>query len=691
MKHIVLPMIALLAGVVFARAGEPNIRLVHPLGEDAGNTCIDIPCETISRAIDVAAADDIIDVAAGEYTEMLTIDKSLTLQGAGQDNVTIIQAHENNPLSAFGRVITISEEDLEVEISGVVIRHGRALGSFPEKDGGGLFIDAGVLKLNNVTFENNLAFEGTSTGGGMWARGSELELNNTDFVGNRSGMNGGGLNLAFGNLAELTDVSFIGNAAGNLGGGILAGDDGMLTMTNVDLTGNSSNSDGGGMYASGNGSNVTLIDVDFVDNSSGFRGGGLTSFAGSMMLTRVAFEVNSALQGGGMFAAGSGSREVNLDRVTFDGNEAQQGGGMYAEIFSSPVLNTVTFKKNRAVSNPGEMSGTEKGNARPAGDFTILRGGGMFNAGNSTPSLNNVTFTDNSAAFSGGGMHNENSAPVLTDVSFDRNSATIEGGGVANVDDSAAMLFNVHFNENSSDSGGGLSNIESSPELANVTFRGNHAGGPPGCSPVCVVGNGGGMLSQDGSPRLINVVFSGNLAFGGFGGGAKIVRGAPRFTNVTFSGNQAGNRGGGVDLSNGEDPAVVPIIRNSMFWNNRDGTGTGTASGSIGIDGQAGFIAAFSLVQGRLPPGDGNLDGADPDNDPLFLNMPDPESAPTVAGNLRLRPESPAIDAGNDAFVDGVDTDRDGNPRIIDASVDLGPYEFTGEIDDVIFRDRFEQ
>ena len=56
--------------------------------------------------------------------------------------------------------------------------------------------------------------------------------------------------------------------------------------------------------------------------------------------------------------------------------------------------------------------------------------------------------------------------------------------------------------------------------------------------------------------------------------------------------------------------------------------------------------------------------------------------------NLHLRPGSPAIDAGNDDYIDDIDnaTDLDGNPRKLGDAVDLGPYELS----DLLFHDRFE-
>jgi len=55
-------------------------------------------------------------------------------------------------------------------------------------------------------------------------------------------------------------------------------------------------------------------------------------------------------------------------------------------------------------------------------------------------------------------------------------------------------------------------------------------------------------------------------------------------------------------------------------------------------------------------------------NAPLFVDT-------NNWANLRLRPASPCIDAGNNDFVTWL-TDLDGNPRIINGIVDMGAYEF---------------
>jgi hypothetical protein len=63
------------------------------------------------------------------------------------------------------------------------------------------------------------------------------------------------------------------------------------------------------------------------------------------------------------------------------------------------------------------------------------------------------------------------------------------------------------------------------------------------------------------------------------------------------------------------------------------------------------------------PTGIGNITNA-----PLFLDT-------NGWADLRLQPDSPCINAGNNAYVTGTN-DLDGNPRIMGGTVDMGAYEF---------------
>ncbi len=124
-------------------------------------------------------------------------------------------------------------------------------------------------------------------------------------------------------------------------------------------------------------------------------------------------------------------------------------------------------------------------------------------------------------------------------------------------------------------------------------------------------------------------------------------------TNSTFFGNTAAEGGGMFNKSSS------PTITNSIIWGNE-------------LYGPA-FV---TYSNGTGYPGTGNIF-----TDPLFIG----------ADNLRLSPDSPCIDAGNnDAVPVGITVDLDGNPRIVNEIVDMGAYEFQPEVPSETLRDNLE-
>ncbi len=403
------------------------------------------------------------------------------------------------------------------------------------------------------------------------------------------------------------------------------------------------------------------------------RGGGMYNHSGSPVLANLVFSGNFAnSQGGGMY---NYSGSPALTDLVFSGNSsASEGGGIYNNFNSGPALTRVTFQNNRAAS-----------------------GGGMVNVANSNPTLVNVVFSSNSADY-GGGMYNDRSRPTLTEVVFDGNTASYRGGGLHNID-SASTLTQVTFTGNISGligggmylsksvtfsgvvtltdcefignqatqfHGGGIFNSGNRMTLTNVTFIANTAGG-----------GGGGMRNYaEASPTLVNVVFQGNTALDGGGmsnvwasspqvtnavfientasrGGAifnSLYASNPTLTNVTFSRNQASQGGAIFNDDNGN-----PILTNAILWEDSLPEIVNNTNSSATV--------TYSIVQGGWP-GVGNLDA-----DPRFV---DPAN-----DNLRLQSDSPALDAGNNsALPPGVVTDMDGNPRIFNAVIDMGAYEY---------------
>ncbi len=179
----------------------------------------------------------------------------------------------------------------------------------------------------------------------------------------------------------------------------------------------------------------------------------------------------------------------------------------------------------------------------------------------------------------------------------------------------------------------------------------NTGGASPHVSHVSLLFNtarwGAGWYNGSGNPSITNAVFSGNHGYSG-GGGWLNMGGNPVISNVTISGNTSAQ---GAEWYNNSG---MPVVRNSIIW----GNGVFVNSGS--------FDRRYSLIQGQNGSGTGNIVGT---TDPMFVNP--------SAGNFRLRPCSPAINAGNNAHIPaGLTTDLAGNLRIYESTVDMGAYEF---------------
>jgi hypothetical protein len=238
----------------------------------------------------------------------------------------------------------------------------------------------------------------------------------------------------------------------------------------------------------------------------------------------------------------------------------------------------------------------------------------------------------------GGGMFNQDSSPSLDNIIFGNNQATNWGGGMYNTS-SAPSLDNVTFRDNQAKRGGGMANGSSSdPTMHNVAFSDNK-----------VSIQGGGMYNHSSNPSLENVIFSDNLA-DSQGGGMYNYVSSPALTNVTFSSNRADAGGGMLNYTNSN-----PTLVNCILWGNSAPTAPEIYNG-----GSSNSTITYSDIQGGYT-GTGNIDA-----DPLFV-------AP-ASGDYRLGAGSPAINAGDNSAVTTA-TDLDGNPRIVNGSVDMGAYE----------------
>jgi hypothetical protein len=246
----------------------------------------------------------------------------------------------------------------------------------------------------------------------------------------------------------------------------------------------------------------------------------------------------------------------------------------------------------------------------------------------------------------GGGMFNDKSSPTVTNCTFGGNSANTSGGGMFNYNSSPTVI-NCTFLYNSAVlRGGGMYNY-GSPSVNDCIFGNNSSD------------SGGGMYNYN-SANMTNCAFINNTAVSR-GGGMFNYQGSQTVTNCTFSGNSANISGGGIYIYGNS------VVTNCIIW--------GNTPNEINYFSRSPTVT-YSDIQGGWG-GTGNINA-----DPCFVDA--------AADNLRLKPDSPCIDAANGAALLPLPWsafDLDGNARYFDfvfipdtgASpgkfLDMGAYE----------------
>jgi predicted outer membrane repeat protein len=250
------------------------------------------PAGTIQNAINAVGTvtgTTTISLGAGTYTEPVTINKPLTLVGAGTGVTTV---SGNN---AF-RVFDISASN--VTLDGLAIANGNA-GS--DGWGGGIaYSGTGTLNINNSTISGNSAYNG----GGILnnynqsTESGTINLTNTTVTGNH-GVNAGGGILSWGTI-NLNGSTVSNNTTGTEGGAGIMSIWGTLTLNKSTVSGNTATNSiygGGGIFSYN--SNLTVTDSTVSGNSTNTTGGGMYVEGGTATLTNSTIANNSATVSGG--------------------------------------------------------------------------------------------------------------------------------------------------------------------------------------------------------------------------------------------------------------------------------------------------------------------------------------------------------------------------------------------------------
>jgi predicted outer membrane repeat protein len=309
------------------------------------------------------------------------------------------------------------------------------------------------------------------------------------------------------------------------------------------------------------------------------------------------------------------------------------------------------------------------------GGFTEAddRGGGIW-LNNSDATIIGCIFEGSYATNVGGGLYCNAGTVIAEDCTFVGNVAGGNGGAVYLNNCTSSFLRTV-FDGNAGGSGAGVALYNGSTTISECAFVGNLGDG-----------SGGGLWVHAITGTIERTEFTGNLAerggailFGGtsgldmdvrdcvmvnneatFRGGAIFADAASQawLYNTTMVGNTAPVASGAVHAGNS-----TTRLYNCIVWDNPGGQIQGTP------------LVRYSNVQGSVA-GEGNID-----TDPMFVSA--------VAGDLRLQPGSPSIDAGDATqVVGGYPVDFDGDPRavndpdktdtgvsVLGLAVDMGAFE----------------
>ncbi len=256
------------------------------------------------------------------------------------------------------------------------------------------------------------------------------------------------------------------------------------------------------------------------------------------------------------------------------------------------------------------------------------------------------------------------------------NTATIQGGGAnlslggsASNSNSLVLKNNIITNNETTDymaggNGGGVY-IYDNGTVNTITIEDNYI------SNNSAIRSGSGIMIHGNTATLTNNVISNNTS--GHGAGAFGFNGdSTVLTNNTITGNTgydpSSTGGGGVFIRGN-----TATLYNNIFWDNDmqynkcDDLYLDTATSYIyNNDFDHDFPPQFDCFS--LPVDTSNFDNANP----MYVD--------SANGNYHLQAVSLLINAGTNSAPALPSTDKDGNPRIIDARVDMGAFENSGQV-----------
>ncbi len=579
--------------VVYAQPGAMN-----------GTGTMAAPFGSAATALTTVIGGGTVNLLAGTYNERLTVDKGVTLAGAGESTTTL-----NGQMT--GSVVTITS-GVAATINGLTITGGLVSDNDGNAGGGGIRNNGTMLTITNSTIRNNATTNGNVGGGIFNSNGGTLIVTNSTIRDNNADNNGGGI-YNTGPVADgtvtITGSTISGNTTTDGGGGGIHNtgqyDGGTVTITGSTISGNTATS-GGGINTNGGTLTVTGSTISGNTANGGVNGGN-NDGGGGIFSNGTALTIGGTILSGNTVATGTdydgpGNSTTDNGRNligTSITHTFAMSGTNGANVFATnprlgPLANNGGTTQTRqplpgspAVNAGGSCTGTDqRGVMRPQPV------GGQCDIG----SVEAVFFTPVFVAPNGTGNGSTAASPL---GSLGAAQQVVSVGGTVNL---AAGTYNerVTLSYNITITGAGAStttlngqmmgsvvvvNTGVTATISGLTITGGAGSGGNGA------GEGGGIANEGGALTVTGVTISGNKAVGG--GGISTKGGSLTVGSSTISGNTATNGGGILSVDS------VTSVTDSTIRGNTGGPGSG-GSGGILTYGDGTFALTRSTVSGNI-------------------------------------------------------------------------------------------
>ena len=497
--------------------------------------------------------------------------------------------------------------------------------------GAAVYVNAGGPAFDGCLFEQNVSVAG---GAAVYYYDADAELTDCTFAGNvtLAGLGGALMNVSA--TLALVRCTFTDNEA--LAGGAFFDQLGCgLSCTDCTFTNNVGYSSAGAVYAART-TALLLTRCDFVGNMADGAAGAMQCYGGSATMNDCSFASNWATSNAGAIYVSD--QDVTLTHCEFLDNSSGNGGAFFR------AGGAATFSHCTLQGNSAEI------------------GGAMLDVGGDELAFYDCVLADNVSTDSAGGcLYHISGVLRLERCTLSGNSSPYSGGVIYSQADAQILLIDCTAVGNRAGLGGVVYNSGAQLDVRSSFFGGNQA-----------TADGGAILcEQAGQATIINSTFAGNRARDGAGAFHRGMS-AMTVTGSTFCGNQATHYGGGIYCYYN-----YPTLVNCIFWDNRDGSGTGQSSQIRSDDAPTVDYSCIMNWTGGWG-GTGNIG-----DDPVFADADGPDNDPNTweDNDYHLTANSPCVDTGDPNGDYTGQTDIDGQNRVWDgdhngsALVDMGSDE----------------